>query len=490
MKQKIKWIKTGQKGDNVELLTIDLLLVEGFIRNYKAKQPIGSLRVTGFRQYDGCRWIIKRDIDSFLQTVKREEIKDPKFILKSFQAYERRFKKVKVFFDKFKHLNPSSLTNKELTELLNQYGDQAGFITPYVYNYVIYNKFLPDRLVALLVNKVSDINLRTKYFQILTSAVRISDFRLSQEALLRMVVKIKNEKISYNNPKLKHYIQSWLTKYAYFGFYYFYGKPLTEADIIKRLGGLVHKDYLKELQAINEQKKYTGEVRRLFRKLDFSQPEIILVNTLRQIAYCTNTFDEMWYSFIYQSYGFWNEIARRIGLSYDQLSWTQVDDIKNLLVNNKRATTSFKQLIKERIKDHVLLFDKGKKRLLLGKQLSQYKKDYPREKINKATTYLKGQSASPGYAVGTAKILHNIGELDKVKKGDILIAATTTPAHVPAMERAAAIVTEEGGLLCHAAIVSREMNIPCVIGTKIATKVLKDGDLVEVDAYKGIVRKI
>lgn len=66
----------------------------------------------------------------------------------------------------------------------------------------------------------------------------------------------------------------------------------------------------------------------------------------------------------------------------------------------------------------------------------------------------------------------------------------TTPDFVPAMQRAAAIVTDEGGILCHAAIIAREMRKPCVIGTKIATRVFKDGDLIEVDADKGIVRKL
>ena len=66
----------------------------------------------------------------------------------------------------------------------------------------------------------------------------------------------------------------------------------------------------------------------------------------------------------------------------------------------------------------------------------------------------------------------------------------TTPDFVPAMKKAAAIVTEQGGITSHAAIVSRELGVPCVIGTKIATRVLKDGDLVEVDANKGIVRKV
>ena len=101
---------------------------------------------------------------------------------------------------------------------------------------------------------------------------------------------------------------------------------------------------------------------------------------------------------------------------------------------------------------------------------------------------LEGNVASPGFAKGKVKIVHNESELGKVKDGDILVAYMTKPSYMPAMKRAAAFVTNEGGVTCHAAIVSREMKKPCVIGAKIATKVLHDGDLIEVDANKGIVR--
>ena len=78
----------------------------------------------------------------------------------------------------------------------------------------------------------------------------------------------------------------------------------------------------------------------------------------------------------------------------------------------------------------------------------------------------------------------------KFKTGNILVFNTTRPNYLPAMHRAVAIVTNEGELLSHAAIVSRELKIPCIIGTKIATQVLKDGDLVEVDAERGVVRRL
>ncbi|MBN1162690.1 hypothetical protein JXA34_03025 [Patescibacteria group bacterium] len=91
---------------------------------------------------------------------------------------------------------------------------------------------------------------------------------------------------------------------------------------------------------------------------------------------------------------------------------------------------------------------------------------------------------------GTAKVLRSHKEMSKVQEGDVLVATMTTPQYSPAMRRAAAIVTDEGGMTCHAAIISRELNIPCVIGTKIATKVFKDNEVIELDLKRSIVRRI
>ena len=79
-------------------------------------------------------------------------------------------------------------------------------------------------------------------------------------------------------------------------------------------------------------------------------------------------------------------------------------------------------------------------------------------------------------------------EISLLKFGEVLVTSMTTPDYVMAMEKSAAIVTNEGGMLCHAAIVSREMGIPCVIGTKIATKVLQTGDVIEDTAKVKITR--
>tara|TARA_Y100000310_G_C20703481_1_gene832291 strand:- start:3325 stop:4617 length:1293 start_codon:yes stop_codon:yes gene_type:complete len=103
---------------------------------------------------------------------------------------------------------------------------------------------------------------------------------------------------------------------------------------------------------------------------------------------------------------------------------------------------------------------------------------------------VKGIIAQTGKVAGIVKILKGVEDLDKVKKGDILVTQMTFPSFLPAMNRAAAFITDEGGITCHAAIVAREMKKPCIIGTKNATKVLKDGMKVEVNADDGLVKII
>jgi pyruvate,water dikinase len=109
------------------------------------------------------------------------------------------------------------------------------------------------------------------------------------------------------------------------------------------------------------------------------------------------------------------------------------------------------------------------------------------EQQESAAIILNGQPASPGVGVGTVKIVNSPSEIDIVREGDILVAEMTTPDFVPAMKRAAAIVTDRGGRTCHAAIVSRELGIPCVVGAGNASKLLDGGRLVTVDGSKGTV---
>lgn len=98
--------------------------------------------------------------------------------------------------------------------------------------------------------------------------------------------------------------------------------------------------------------------------------------------------------------------------------------------------------------------------------------------------------AQQGMAKGFVRRLMGHRQIAELKEGEILISPMTIPDFLPAMKKAAAFVTDEGGILCHAAIVAREMQKPCIVGTQFATQVFKNGDYVEVDAIKGIIKLI
>jgi pyruvate,water dikinase len=104
-----------------------------------------------------------------------------------------------------------------------------------------------------------------------------------------------------------------------------------------------------------------------------------------------------------------------------------------------------------------------------------------------APVLLVGDAASPGLATGPAKIIRSAREMDKVNRGDVMVTEMTAPDFVPAMKRAAAIVTDRGGRTSHAAIVSRELSIPCVVGAGEATSILRDGQVITVDGSHGKV---
>jgi len=172
------------------------------------------------------------------------------------------------------------------------------------------------------------------------------------------------------------------------------------------------------------------------------------------------------------------------------------DDLKNKQVLNAEELTQLAELGKK-IQEHYQFpqdtewaIENGKIFMLQSRPVTTLDMSAAEgEAVHEGerTVITKGLGASPGMASGTVKIINSTDELDKVQEGDILVTVMTTPDMVPAMKRANGIITDEGGVTCHAAIVSRELGIPCVVGTGEATSILPENSQVTLDGNKGIV---
>ncbi len=180
-----------------------------------------------------------------------------------------------------------------------------------------------------------------------------------------------------------------------------------------------------------------------------------------------------------------NLIAKRFKMIRQDVHFLHPEEFRNLLLKNHKPND-----LKNRERYYLSIFYNGiEKKYSNVSAKSKFFNKIKNEKYNN-TNNVRGVIANVGKVTGRIRVLRGRDEINKIRKNEILVVTMTTLDYILAVKKSKAIVTDEGGLTCHAAIISRELNKPCIVGTKIATQVFKDGDLVEVDAYKGIVRKL
>jgi len=179
-------------------------------------------------------------------------------------------------------------------------------------------------------------------------------------------------------------------------------------------------------------------------------------------------------------------ISRKYKVDRDDLGYLTVEEIKVAVAENYFD----RRLIQTRKRGAVVTSTDGKMgiKVLSSPLPARYVKIAAAVSRQSAGGLIKGLIAQKGRVKGPVRIIRSYHDIKHVQIGDILVANTTHPNYLPAMQKAAAFVTNEGGIISHAAIVAREMKKPCLVGTGSATKTLSNGMIVEVDADKGIVR--
>lgn len=180
------------------------------------------------------------------------------------------------------------------------------------------------------------------------------------------------------------------------------------------------------------------------------------------------------------------ELFKRINIPEENIPYTFYADFKMGIYK----TQIYKKILEKRKKGFIIYFNQKGVRYDYKdyKELKDILYKIKDNNIPQIEKTILGTPACQGYAKGTAKIILNESDFPRFKQGNILITSMTLPEFVPIMGKAGAIITDEGGITCHAAIISREMNILCIVGTDNATRKIKEGDIVYVDANRGKVK--
>ncbi len=427
---------------------------------------------------DHSRWFL--DKEEYLKLGKKV-FADKKFIKKTeddFKNNSRKFYKFIEILEKNGIVQES--LEKDFLRFIDLYLSQFGIIYaitgPITYGF-------SDYYLANFLKKYKYSGLAQNAIKIFTKSHE--NFIREEEEKLR---KIKNEitesriKLStLDNLKKKHRIiynllSNHQQKYYWISNNYKDVKKLKINHFFKRLKNIAGVKEIKNAKSNSDAKQFYGKIR----KVDIESLKLLgEMAGFQDLRKKSNVIANYWIM------EFLKAVARKYKINFSLLTSLILLEVVELL---KTGKINVKKL-QERKKGMINFTFQNKEYVLTGKDFAIAARKLDKITEKKNSSILKGITANQGTVVGTARVVINIAKNGKkIKKGDILVTSMTRPEFAPYLKIVKGIITNEGGITSHAAVISRELDIPCIIATKNATSVLKDGDLVEVDADKGIVK--
>jgi phosphoenolpyruvate synthase/pyruvate phosphate dikinase len=366
------------------------------------------------------------------------------------------------------------------------------------------HELLTNKVKEFLKKKIKteklDINIED-LFQLVTTKFAVSYVVKERNDLLNLALRVYQNKkwnifISKNfsqvmtdlskYQKLDSLVDKHLRRYVWLSFA-FEGPALTKGDVVKSLQEHLKKNPVKVKKDISQnQAELKARQKKYLRLLKLDESGKNLINVAKDFGFSKSYRKDIEYHCNYAYHKLLAEIGRRFYFTPHQGHYLTPDELIDVLKRKRQVDINE---INQRIKHCIYLVENGREKLLSGQMAKALRREFF-EQEHKIADDLRGQCAMSGYARGRAKIIMGQEDFHKFAAHNILVSYATNPSFVPLMKIARAIITDQGGITCHAAIVSRELGVPCVIGTKAATKVLKDGDELEVDATNGIIKKI
>jgi phosphohistidine swiveling domain-containing protein len=344
------------------------------------------------------------------------------------------------------------------------------------------NNLLTEKLKNILSSReVGDDKLQ-EHLSLLLSQVKPGAQWRQELDLLQIAVQFKTYKRTVASREFQRHCEKyrWI-QYGYHGpevkrvYFSKLVKRVFHGNVVKALRKhVLHFEYIKKEQRILE------------RTLILTTREKQLFTIARRIMYLKAYRVDVRYYFHWVMDMIFKQLSKEFKIPFRWFIYAERDEIINLIKGKSVNLTSGLQK-----SEYLLRVKNGKTTRFYNKtDGSHFLKHALITEAMQVVSEIKGNVAYIGKVTGIVRIVYSRRDIAKVKKGDILVALATNPDLLPAMSRAGAFITDAGGITSHAAIVAREMKKPCIIGTKIATRVLKDGDVVEVDALKGIIKKL
>ena len=422
---------------------------------------------------------LKKD-DGWFERYCRRELKECEFL------YGKGLKLKKIDWRK----KSDAELKKYLTDILDKYRSLA---CAWYAQYPLDEYFegaIEKKLMEYISSGDSDFRKLVLVFTDPEKATEVSQERMALLKIAEVFLK-KGEALNKLSDKSKSAIEKHLNRYAYINRGLATSKPYSFEDILKRLkeikkqidGGVKFKDTLYSASEKKVEDEYKSALKKIKPKADFLK----LIKKAKHHSYLRNRRVEAFFNADFGASFLYFEIARRANFNPDEIM--EITDEEMFGALEGKALPDKKEMAL-RHKDYAMIVRNSKTKLITDpEEIKELEKIYFVDTVK--VEEIKGRVACMGGIIrGKAKVCLDKKDISKVKKGDILVAQFTTPDFVVAMEKAVAIVADQGGLSSHAAIVSRELGVPCVMDTKNGTRIIHDNDLIEVNAKTGVIKII
>ncbi|MBS3121701.1 hypothetical protein J4434_02345 [Candidatus Woesearchaeota archaeon] len=398
------------------------------------------------------------------------------------------FAKAEILIKHCKHLDENTpLTNEQLVEFYKKYVElytdmySRSFIGPLV------DRLLFNKLKEAVELRISDKKKVNEYLQKLTREPQASLTKKSYDEILKIVknnrkINPYQSNISYNKNDIKK-----LEVFMWLGYDYesdkwdmqFFEKEISK---IQKNNNAVYLN--------NADKEFENAVH----ELNLNDYERFIANTIKQFSILREKIKEKRSESFYYINQIFSRLKEITEIEEQELKYILPEEIdmlcdENLVAQKKEELT---KKLKQRYKESIFLFNNGtSKEAGLNKYVELVEQSVDDKKIEEISV-ITGVCSSIGRVSGIIKIINNKNELDNLNNSDkkcILVARMTMPELVFYMDKVAGIITDDGGsITCHAAILAREFNVPCLTGAQIATRILKEGDFVELNASENYAK--
>ncbi len=336
-----------------------------------------------------------------------------------------------------------------------------------------------------------------EYFALLTNPIRMPFITAYNNALANALNEIRKDSALYKklnklpangflkqcNKKIMGLLAGLEKDFFWVKANYNIAKRLTAVDFVEELKRVAGEKKQLEIVPAGVFEKNLAEKKRLIARLGLSDELVEVITATDFMSWWQDDRKKYTLQGCCALDDFMRELGSRFGISLGHMRYWEPDEI-----TLEKLKTIKKNFFEDRVNGSFYIFEKGVFEVLTGKDYIEFRKAVKNKEDGEEIKEIMGISASVGKATGKVHICKTLKDIRDFRKGEVLVTGMTRPEFAPAMSRAAAIVTDEGGITSHAAVISRELGIPCIIGTKVATKTLNNGDVVEVNANHGTVK--